>query len=61
MKIGNPVFKARVGRSTRVEPDYISSNCQLAGHHIEQGMQESGLKQTEMAHPLTLLRIDYGI
>lgn len=57
MKIGKPVFKAMSNN----EPDYISSDCQLAGHHIEQGMAEAGLKQTEMAHPLALLRKAYGI
>ena len=57
MKIGKPVFKAM---STN-EPDYISSDCQLAGHHIQQGMAEAGMKQTEMAHPLALLRKAYGI
>ena len=61
MKIGKPVFKAMAGGSTDVAPDYISSDCQLAGHHILQGMREAGLKQTKMAHPLTLLRIAYGI
>ena len=43
------------------QPDYISSDCQLAGHHIEQGIAESGFKHTTMAHPLTLLRTAYGI
>ena len=57
MKIGKPVFKAMANN----EPDYISSDCQLAGHHIEQGMQEGGLKKAEMAHPLSLLRKAYGI
>ena len=57
MKIGRPVFNAMASN----EPDYISSDCQLAGHHIEQGMAEAGLKQTELAHPLTLLRKAYGI
>ncbi len=57
MKIGKPVFKAMATN----EPDYISSDCQLAGHHIEQGMAEAGLKHTQMAHPLTLLRTAYGI
>ena len=61
MKIGKPVFKAMAGGSTDIEADYISSDCQLAGHHIEQGMREAGLKQAKMAHPLTLLRIAYGI
>ena len=57
MKIGKPVFKAMAND----EPDYISSDCQLAGHHIEQGMEVNGLKQAEMAHPLSLLRKAYGI
>ncbi|MBV8633084.1 MAG: Fe-S oxidoreductase [Burkholderiaceae bacterium] len=57
MKIGKPVFKAMANS----EPDYISSDCQLAGHHIEQGMDEAGLKKAQMAHPLSLLRKAYGI
>jgi len=57
MKIGKPVFKAMVNN----EPDYISSDCQLAGHHIEQGIEENGLKKTQLAHPLALLRKAYGI
>ncbi|WP_334187636.1 heterodisulfide reductase-related iron-sulfur binding cluster [Noviherbaspirillum sp.] len=57
MKIGKPVFKAMANN----EPDYISSDCQLAGHHIEQGMREAGLERAEMAHPLSLLRKAYGI
>ncbi len=57
MKIGKPVFKAMAND----EPRYISSDCQLAGHHIEQGMEEAGLAHAEMAHPLSLLRKAYGI
>jgi glycerol-3-phosphate dehydrogenase subunit C len=57
MKIGRPVFRA-MGEA---EPDYISSDCQLAGHHIAQGMEEAGLKQAELMHPLSLLAKAYGI
>jgi Fe-S oxidoreductase len=57
MKIGKPVFKAMADN----QPDYISSDCQLAGHHIEQGMSEAGLQKAELAHPLTLLRKAYGL
>ncbi len=57
MKIGKPVFKSMAND----EPDYVSSDCQLAGHHIEQGIEENGLRKTEMAHPLTLLRKAYAI
>lgn len=57
MKIGKPVFKAMANNT----PDYISSDCQLAGHHIEQGMEENGLAKVEMAHPLTLIVKAYGL
>jgi Fe-S oxidoreductase len=57
MKIGTPVFKAMA----QPQPDYISSDCQLAGHHIEQGFDENSLPKTPLAHPLKLLRKAYGL
>jgi Fe-S oxidoreductase len=57
MKIGKPVFKAMANK----EPDFISSDCQLAGHHIAQGMEENGLQKAEMAHPLSLMARAYGL
>ena len=57
MKIGKPVFKAMA----KDQPDYISSDCQLAGHHIEQGMQQNDLPASKLAHPLTLARKAYGL
>lgn len=57
MKIGKPVFRS-MGEG---EPDYISSDCQLAGHHIEQGMEEAGMKKAQMMHPLSLLAKAYGL
>ena len=57
MKIGKPVFRNMANN----EPDYISSDCQLAGHHIEQGMAEAGLKSAQMEHPLSLVAIAYGL
>jgi hypothetical protein len=62
MKIGKPVFRNMAG----AKPDYVSSDCQLAGHHIEQGIglfaQEAlGGKRPQAAHPLTLVRIAYGL
>ena len=56
-KIGRPVFK----RMAEEEPNFISSDCQLAGHHIEQGMTELGLPHIPMAHPLTLMAKGYGL
>ena len=57
MKIGKPVFKNMANN----EPDYISSDCQLAGHHIERGMAEAGLKQAKMMHPISLVVKAYGL
>ena len=57
MKIGKPVFKA-MGKDA---PDYISSDCALAGHHIAQGMAENALPPAKLAHPLSLMRIAYGL
>ncbi len=57
MKIGRPVFKA-MGKD---QPDFVSSDCALAGHHIAQGMAEQNLPEAELAHPLTLVRMAYGL
>ncbi len=54
MKIGRPVFRAMA----ETDPDYISSDCAIAGRHIEQGMGET---RAERRHPLSLLRIAYGL
>jgi Fe-S oxidoreductase len=57
MKIGKPVFKA-MAKDT---PDFISSDCALAGHHIAQGMQVAGTPAKALQHPLSLLRHAYGL
>jgi len=62
MKIGKPVFKAMAKSGANGKgPDYISSDCALAGHHIAQGMAQNDLPKAALAHPLSLLRIAYGI
>ncbi|HET7527911.1 MAG TPA: heterodisulfide reductase-related iron-sulfur binding cluster [Burkholderiaceae bacterium] len=57
MKIGRPVFKAMANN----EPDFISSDCALAGHHIAQGMAQAGARPATLQHPLSLLRHAYGL
>ncbi|MEY2776300.1 MAG: Anaerobic glycerol-3-phosphate dehydrogenase subunit [Pseudomonadota bacterium] len=64
MKIGRPVFrqmsehpKANGGEGGL--PDFIASDCQLAGHHIEQGM--AGKAEGKVEHPLSLLARAYGL
>lgn len=54
MKIGKPVFK----QMAAANPDYISSDCAIAGRHIQQGMGET---KAQKQHPLTLVRIAYGL
>ena len=56
MKIGRPVFRQLAAAA----PDYVSSDCPIAGRHLMQGMGDEA-KQAEKAHPLTLLRKAYGI
>jgi glycerol-3-phosphate dehydrogenase subunit C len=58
MKIGKPVFR----RMEEFEPDYISSDCPIAARRIEEGIaQAGGERSPRKAHPLTLLRMAYGI
>jgi len=54
MKIGRPVFR----QMAEGDPDYISSDCPIAGRHIEHGIGDSRARRE---HPLSLLRIAYGI
>ncbi len=56
MKIGKPVFR----QMAEPQPDWISSDCQLGGRHIEQGMGDTKGK-AELRHPITLLRMAYGL
>jgi Fe-S oxidoreductase len=58
MKIGRPVFR-QMGQN---EPDYISSDCPIAGRAILQGVEEGETpSHARKAHPLTLLCIAYGL
>ena len=54
MKIGRPVFR-QMGAT---DPDYIASDCPIAARHIQQGM---GQTRAQKQHPLTLLRMAYGL
>ena len=57
MKIGKPVFKAMA----KDGPDYIGSDCPMAGHHIAQGMAQAGTPAKALQHPISLVRIAYGL
>lgn len=53
MKICRPV----IGRVGKAEPGYYASDCPMAGRQIESGL-DSDMPPT---HPLSLLRIAYGL
>lgn len=54
MKIARPVARA----ASEAEPDYISSDCAMAARQILQAMGETRARKE---HPLTLMRMAYGI
>jgi glycerol-3-phosphate dehydrogenase subunit C len=53
MKIVRPV----AGRVEKAAPDHFGSDCPMAGAHIAHALGKDGKQQ----HPLSLLRIAYGI
>jgi len=59
LKIGRPVFRQMADG----DPDYISSDCPIAGRAIVQGIERTAQEpaRATRAHPLTLLRIAYGM
>jgi Fe-S oxidoreductase len=58
MKIGKPVFNRMKDHPGGIV-EWIASDCQLAGHHIEQGMDAQGKDMVK--HPLSLLAMAYGV
>ena len=61
MKIGKPLFKRMAEHPQGGAPDYISSDCPLGGHHIDQGFERNALGTPRLQHPLSLLRLAYGL
>jgi glycerol-3-phosphate dehydrogenase subunit C len=62
LKIAKPVVR-QMNEHPAGAVQWVASDCQLAAHHIEQGMQgkpDSG-DDSKVAHPLTLLRQAYGL
>jgi Fe-S oxidoreductase len=57
LKIGRPVFR----QVAEAAPDFFTSDCQLAAHHIEEGLATQEGAKPPLKHPLTLLRMAYGL
>jgi len=61
MRIGKPLFKRMAEHPEGGAPDYISSDCPLGGHHINQGFDRNSLGAPRLEHPISLIRIAYGL
>ena len=61
MKIGKPLFKKMAEHPQGGLPDFISSDCPLGGHHIDQGFERNSLGAPRLEHPLSLVRMAYGL
>ena len=58
LKIGRPVYR----QIADFKPDWFTSDCMLAGHHLEQGLDQiEGKAHSQLRHPITLLRMAYGL
>lgn len=55
MKIGRPVFR----QVQEAAAAHYASDCPMAGHHIEHGLDNQQPMKPE--HPLSLLRLAYGL
>jgi glycerol-3-phosphate dehydrogenase subunit C len=61
LKIGKPVFR-QMAEHPNGATHWVASDCQLAGHHIEEGMSlMKNQGDAKMAHPITLIRKAYGL
>ncbi len=61
LKIGKPLFKKMAEHPQGGLPDFISSDCPLGGHHIDQGFERNALGAPRLEHPLSLVRMAYGL
>ncbi len=57
LKIGKPVVKVMA----KPDASYMASDCPLAGHHLQQGMDEQQLTKPALLHPISLLAKAYGL
>ncbi|RMG59467.1 MAG: Fe-S oxidoreductase [Gammaproteobacteria bacterium] len=53
MKIGRPVYN----KVKQIQPDHYSSDCAMAGEQIANGLRDG----SEPEHPISLVRLAYGI
>ena len=56
-EISMKIARSVVNQVKRAEADHYSSDCPMAGHQIENGLEDAAKPE----HPLSLLRKAYGI
>jgi Fe-S oxidoreductase len=56
IKIGRPVYR----QIAEFKPDWFASDCEMAGHHIDQGLAEAR-GSAKLCHPISLFRMAYGL
>jgi len=57
MKICKPV----INKVKQANADYYGSDCPMAGHQIENGLEQADAASKPTTHPLSMLRAAYGI
>jgi Fe-S oxidoreductase len=55
--ISNKICLPVVNKVKQAEPDHYTSDCMMAGHHIENNLDDG----SKAVHPMTLLRHAYGL
>lgn len=55
--ISNKICRPVVNKVKQAEAEYYTSDCMMAGHHIENNLKDG----SNAKHPMTLLRQAYGI
>jgi Fe-S oxidoreductase len=56
-EISNKICRPVVNKIQQTKPDHYTSDCMMAGHHIENNLNDG----SKAKHPMTLLRLAYGI
>lgn len=55
--IANKIARPVVNKVKQAEADHYTSDCMMAGHHIENNLNDG----SHAKHPMTLLKLAYGI
>ena len=56
-EISNKICRPVVNKVKQADPDHYTSDCMMAGHHIENNLDDG----THAKHPMTLFRMAYGL